>query len=331
MIQRTGFLLVLPLALACASTETSRPAAPPPRATPVPVAAAVAAPDAGVRGVDLAGMDRAVAPGDDFFLYANGGWYERTEIPADSSRWGTFNILADQATQRTRALLEAAASGNAAAGSEERKLGDFYASYLDEATVETRGLEPLRAQLAAITALRDRKALARELGADLRTDVDALNATHFHTPRLFGLWVAPDLNQPTVYVGYLFQGGLGMPDREYYLSTNPKMVSTRDAYRAHIARVLELAGIAGAAEKAGRILELETRIAKAHATRADSVEVRHAATWKRTDFGRHAPGLDWNAFFTGAGLQKQAAFVVWQPKAVAGLSALTMQVPLSTW
>jgi putative endopeptidase len=327
MIQRTGFLLVLALTLACASTETSRP----PQATPAPVAAPAAAPDAGVHGVDLAGMDRSVAPGDDFFLYANGSWFERTEIPVDSSRWGTFNILADQATQRTRALLEAAASGNAAAGSEERKLGDFYASYLDEATVETRGLEPLRAQLAAISALHDRKALARALGADLRTDVDALNATHFHTSRLFGLWVAPDLNHPTVYVGYLFQGGLGMPDREYYLSTNPKMVATRDAYRAHIARVLELAGIAGSAEKAGRILDLETRIAKAHATRADSVEVRHAATWKRTDFGKHAPGLDWNAFFTGAGLQKQAAVVVWQPKAVTGLAALTRQVPLSTW
>ena len=331
MIQRTGFLLVLPLALACASTETSRPPAPPPQATAAPAASAAPAPDAGVHGVDLAGMDRSVVPGNDFFSYANGGWFARTEIPSDSSRWGTFNILGDQATQRTRALLETAASGKAAAGSEEAKLGDFYASYLDEAAVEARGLEPLRPQLTAIAALRDRKALARALGGDLRTDVDALNATHFHTSRLFGLWVAPDLNQPTVYVSYLFQGGLGMPDREYYLSTNPKMVATRDAYQAHIARVLELAGVTGAADKAGRILELETRIAKAHATRAESVEVRHVATWKRADFGRHAPGLDWAAFFAGAGLQQQAKVVVWQPKAVAGLAVLSKQVPLSTW
>src|SRR5690349_11881802 len=144
MIQRPAFLLVLPLALACASTETSRPPAPPAHATAATATTAAApAPDAGVHGVDVAGMDRSVAPGDDFFMYANGGWYQQTEIPADSSRWGTFNILADQATRRTRELLEAAANGNAAAGSEERKLGDFYASYLDEGAVESRGLEPL--------------------------------------------------------------------------------------------------------------------------------------------------------------------------------------------
>src|SRR4029450_1748619 len=136
------------------------------------------------------------------------------------------------------------------------------------------GREPRRPELAAIAALRDRTALARALGAELRTDVDSLNCTHYHTSRLFGLWVAPDLNQPSVYAGYLFQGGLGMPDREYYLSTNPKMVATRDGYRAHVARVLTLAGIGDAERTAARIVDLETRIARAHATRADSPEVR---------------------------------------------------------
>ena len=327
MTHRLGHLLLFALALGCASTETGRHA-PPPAAAP---AAAVAAPDAGPPGIDLAGMDRSVAPGEDFFLYANGTWIKETEIPSDSSRWGTFNILAEQSMQRTRALLEAAAAGNAPPGSEERKVGDFYASYLDEASVEGRGLEPLRPQLAAIAALRDRTALARALGADLRTDVDALNATHYHTSRLFGFWVAPDLNQPSVYAGYLFQGGLGMPDREYYLSPNPKMTATRDGYRAHVARVLTLAGIGGAEQKAARILDLETRMARAHATRAESLEVRHAAPWKRSEFGRRAPGLDWAAFFAAAGLQQQPTVVVWQPAAITGLAALVKQVPLSTW
>ena len=210
-------------------------------------------------------------------------------------------------------------------------MGDFYASYLDEDAVESRGLEPLRPQLAAIAKLRDRTALSRALGADLRTDVDALNATHYHTSRLLGFWVAPDLNQPGVYTGYLFQGGLGMPDREYYLSTNPKMTATRDAYRAHVAKVLGLAGVQAAEEKATRIVDLETRIARVHATRAESLEVRHVAPWKRTEFGKRAPGVDWPAFFAAAGLETQTTVVVWQPAAVKGLAGLVKQVPLGTW
>ena len=330
MISRVGSLLVLSLALGCASTEPARQTSAPAPAAPAP-AATPSAPEVGAHGPDLAGMDRSVAPGDDFFLHANGTWLKQTEIPADASRWGTFNILGEKASRRSREVLEAAASGTAPAGSDERKLGDFYASYLDEGTVEARGLEPLKKQLAAIAALRDRTALSRALGADLRTDVDSLNATHFHTSRLFGFWVAPDLNQPTVYTGYLFQGGLGMPDREYYVSTNPKMASTRDAYRDHAARVLQLAGIAGAEQKAARILDLETRMARVHASRGESLEVRHASPWKRTDFGRRAPGLDWTAFFAGAGLQQQPTVVAWQPAAISGLSALVKQVPLSTW
>ena len=219
--------LVLPLlalGLACASSEP-RPTPATPAPTPPPDAGLSTRPDTGTDpGIDVAGIDRSVPPGNDFFLYANGTWVKNTTIPDDQSRWGTFNILNAESLERTRALLEETARSNAPAGSEERKLGDFYASYLDEATVEARGLAPLRPQLTAIAAIGDKKALARALGTDLRTDVDALNAGYFHTSRLFGLWVAPDMNQPGVYTGYLFQGGLGMPDREYYVSTNPKMV-----------------------------------------------------------------------------------------------------------
>ena len=335
MTLRPGRLLPLLVALGCATdTPKSAPPAPPPAAAAPAAAPAARAPGpqgASAHGVEVTGMDRSVAPGDDFFLYANGTWLKETEIPADGSRWGTFNILIEQSTQRVKAVLEAAAAGSAAAGSEERKVGDFYASYLDEDAVEARGLEPLRPQLAAIAKLRDRAALSRALGADLRTDVDALNATHYHTSRLFGFWVAPDLHQPGVYTGYLFQGGLGMPDREYYLSTNPKMTATRDAYRAHVAKVLELAGVQGAAEKATRIVDLETRIARAHATRAESLEVRHASPWKRSELGKRAPGVDWPAFFAAAGLDRQPTVVAWQPAAIKGIAALVKQVPLATW
>src|SRR4029453_17430953 len=268
-------LLLSALALACASADPHRGAtsAAPADAGHPPAAAPASS---GHPGIDLAGMDRSVAPGDDFFLHANGAWLKQAEIPADESAWGTFNVLAEKAAERTRALLEEAAASAAPPGSEERKVGDFYATALDEAAVEARGLALLQPRLAAIASLRDRRALARALGEELRLDVDPLNNAVFQTSRLFGFWVAPDLNRGLTYTGYLLQGGLGMPDREYYLSDSPKMAALRDRYRAHVAKVLSLAGITHAEARAGRILDLETRIARVHASRADSLEGRKA-------------------------------------------------------
>ncbi|HEX2309779.1 MAG TPA: M13 family metallopeptidase N-terminal domain-containing protein, partial [Vicinamibacterales bacterium] len=170
------------------------------------------------RGVDAAGMDRSVAPGDDFFRYANGGWLARTEIPPDRSSWGVFNELAEETARRTRDLLGAAARSSALAGSAERHVGDYYAAYLDERAIEAAGTRPLQPMLARIDAIHDKTALARALGEDLRADVDPLNNTDFHTDRLFGLWVSPDLHEPARNAPYLLQGGLDLPDREYYLS-----------------------------------------------------------------------------------------------------------------
>ena len=174
-------------------------------------------------------------------------------------------------------------------------------------TVEARGLEPLRPQLAAIAQLRDRTALSRALGADLRTDVDALNATHFHTSRLFGFWVAPDLNQPAVYTGYLFQGGLGMPDREYYLSTNPKMAATRDALPGP-RRAGARSSPASRAPRRRPPASSTSRPGWRGCTPAAPSRSRCGtpAPWKRTEFGRRAPGLDWTAFFAAAGLRAAA-------------------------
>ncbi|MGZ6133885.1 MAG: M13 family metallopeptidase [Myxococcaceae bacterium] len=325
---------VLALELACASNEP-RPtpaAAAPATDAGVSSARAMESPDAGRHGIDVGGMDPAIAPGTDFFLYANGTWLRDTEIPADQAGWGTFNILAQKSLVRTRAVLEAAAGGSAVAGSDERKAGDLYASFMDEAGVEATGIEPLRPQLAAVGGLRDKTALARALGQQLRADVDPLNRAVYHTDRLFGLWVAPDMAKPSVYVGYLMQGGLGMPDREYYLAESPRMAGIRDRYRAHLAKVFALAGIAGGEDRAKAIVDLETRMARVHATRAESFEVRQAYNpWKRVEFGKRAPGLDWTAFFDGAGLQRQPMVVVWQPKAITGLAALVKQVPLATW
>src|SRR5262249_33832110 len=151
-----------------------------------------------------------------------------------------------QATERTRALLDEVQVGRLTADANERKAADYFAAYMDEAAVEKRGLSAIKPALDRIAAISDRHALARELGALLRADVDPLNATNLHTDRLFGLWVAQDLNDPAHNTAYLLQGGLAMPDREYYLADNAHMTEVRAKYRAHVAAVLKLAAIADA-------------------------------------------------------------------------------------
>jgi putative endopeptidase len=286
----------------------------------------------GGNGIDATGMDTSVKPGNDFYGYANGGWMKATEIPADRSRWGTFSILAEEASRQTRSLLDEAVKMNAPAGSELRKAADYYESYLDEATIEAQGMAPLRPALARVSAVKSRKELAHLLGEGLRADVDPLNATQFHTEWLFGLFVSPDFNAPGHYAPYLLQGGLGLPDRAYYLDASARMTDIRAKYLAHIAAILTLAGVPDGEAKAARILALETRMAQAHVSREESSDVLKANNpWKRTEFATHAPGLDWGAFFAAAGLDKQAVVIVWQPTAIAGLSALVGAEALSTW
>ncbi len=296
-------------------------------------ATALGAPDGGAAttpSIDLGGMDRTVKPGDDFFRYANGAWERSTEIPADRPRWGVFSAIAAQADERVRELLEAATK--APAGTEARKAGDYYATFLDEATIEARGVTPLAPALERIEKLADKKALAKLLGQELRADVDPLNSTNFATDRLFGLWVSPALDAPQRYTAYLLQGGLGLPDRDYYLDESPRMKELRTTYEEHIALVLHLAGVADEKAKAARVLALETKMAQGHASREVSADVLKANNpWKRADFGTKAPGLDWGAFFDGAGLSQQQRFIVWHPKATTALSALVQSEPLSTW
>jgi putative endopeptidase len=283
-------------------------------------------------GIDLGGMDRSVKPGDDFFAYANGTWLKQTEIPADRSSYGAGAILGELTDRRVADLIQEAAKGSAAAGSDQRKIGDFYASFMDTTAIESAGLKPLKPTLDSIAAIRDRKALAHFLGSTLRADVDALNNTNFYTENLLGLWVAQDLDDPTQYSPFLLQGGLGLPDRSYYTDTSSAMATIRSKYQEHVAGMLGLAGIPDSARKAGGIAQLESKIAKAHWTREASGDVSKANNhWMRADFDRKAPGLDWQTYFTAAGLTKPARFVVWQPSAVTGIAALTGSEPLDIW
>jgi putative endopeptidase len=298
-------------------------------ATTLGFAAASAAP--GARGIDVAAIDRTVAPGNDFFRYANGTWLKTTEIPADRSSYGTGVALVELNSKRTRELIEGAAS-NATGGDDARRIGDYFASFMDEAHIEALGLKPLDAELARIAAIGDRVQLSRALGATVRADVDVLNATNLHTRNILGLWVAQDLDEPQSYAAFLLQGGLGMPDRDYYLNPSAPMAAIRASYQAHIAALLKLAGVMEPEARAGRIFALEQRIAATHASRADSEDVKKGNNhWERGEFDAKAPGLDWQAFFSAAGLSRQTRFVLWQPAAVTGVSALAASEPLDTW
>src|SRR5262249_3621663 len=282
--------------------------------------------------VDRAGIDASVAPGDDFFHYANGAWLKKNEIPPDRSSYGIGAVLFDRAQQRTHALLDAAAAASSAEGSDDRKIGGYYASYMDEAGIDAKGLAPLRDQLAAIGAIGDAHALAAYIGGSLRADVDALNNTDFYTDRLFGIWITQNLNDPAHAVPYLLQGGLGMPDRDYYVEPGARMDGNRSAYRAHIAAMLKLAAIPDPDAKAARIFDLEREIARVHATRTESVEVSKANNpWPRDSFGRRAPGLDWAALFRSAHFDQAETIIVWHPGAIRGIAALVPRVPLGTW
>ena len=283
-------------------------------------------------GIVVANMDPSVRPGDDFFLFANGNWIKNTEIPADRSGIGVFSTLADLSNKRTAGLIEEAAKSNSPAGSGQRKIADLYNSYMDEAGIEARGLAPLRPHLDAIAAIHDKAQLSHVLGESLRADVDPLNNTNFHTANLFGLWVAPGFEDSDHYTAYLLQGGLQLPDREYYLSDNAHMRDLRGKYQTHIAAMLKLAGFDDTEARAARVVELEHAIAEKHTPLAENEDIHKANnTWQASDFAVKAPGLDWNEYFQGAGLTKQASFIVWQPTAFTGESALVASVPLDAW
>jgi predicted metalloendopeptidase len=277
-------------------------------------------------------MDPSVAPGADFFGYANGGWLKTAEIPADRASYGPWDQLVELNEKRLLNLIRDVARSHPPAASDERKVVDFYASYIDAKTIEIRGLSVLEPTLRRIAAISDRAALARYLGDTLRADVDVLNDTKFHTENLFGLWVAKDLDDPSRYSPFLLQGGLGMPDRDYYLNASAQMVETRANYRAHIAAILKLVGESQPTQKADRIFGLEFRIAQVHATRAQSEDIRRGDNhWSKDRLQREAPGLDWDQYWQGAGLGQQNEFVVWQPDAVRGIAALVSDQPLPLW
>ena len=266
-------------------------------AHPASAAHAASAPMFGTFGFDTAGMDRSVNPGDNFYDFANGTWQKTTEIPADKPIWGGFVVLDELSTKRTRDVIETAAQSNAPAGSVQRKVGAFYASFMDEAAIEAKGITPLKPGLDRIAAISNASDLARTFGELGQYGVGAP----------VGIGVLPDLKENTHYSAYLGQGGIGLPDRDYYTDqTNPKFAEARAKYKEHVANMLRLAGIADPEGKAQRIFDLEAKIAEAHWTRIQSRQIDKLYNpMTRAQLATNLPGFDWNAYLDAAGLAGQ--------------------------
>jgi putative endopeptidase len=275
-------------------------------------------------------VDPSITPGDDFYAYANGGWLKAAAIPAGKERWGSRDELDELTRRRIAELLDEAKA--APAGSPARKVADFHAAYLNEAAIEARGLASLKPLLDGVEKVSDKAQLTRFLGHDMRADVDPLGFGIYKSASVLGLSVEQSIHGEKTNTAFLVQGGLGLPDREDYLSADSAKVALRARYHEYISKMLALAGFGHADERASAVLALETAIAQSQGTAEASANDHNADNvWTRSDFSQRAPGMDWTAFFDAAGLAKQAELVVWQPTAVTGLAAQVASQPLEAW
>ena len=319
-------VLLLSAATLCLAACTTAETAQAPAATPAAVAEAAtpaAKAELGSFGFDEAGMDRSVNPGDDFVAFANGGYIRNTEIPADRSSFGMFHKLDDLSRERTRAIIEDSSKTAAAPGSEAQKVGDFFASFMDEAAIEAKGAAPLAEDLAPFQNAKTKAEFARAMGDSLKG----------FGPGLFVFYMNQDAKAPDVYIPYFVQAGLGLPDRDYYLLDNPKYVETRAKYVEHAARMLTLTGVPAdrAAAKAKNIYEFERQLARVHWSQVESRDDDKTYNkWAKADFARKAPGFDWAAFLEAAGLGAQGEFIVSQPTAYTGMARVFAATPLTT-
>jgi predicted metalloendopeptidase len=271
-------------------------------------------------GVQTADMNTAMRPQDDLFEYANGTWLRTVPIPADRARYGVDVMMSEQSLAQLRALIEATRDST---DPEARKVGDLYASFMDEARIEREGVKPLLPELDAIAAIKS----INEIGP-LMAHLDRLGVG---TP--VNLYVEPDAKRSTQYALWLTQDGLGLPDRDYYLSDDAKLVEFRSKYRDHVAKMLQLLGDPGAAEEGAHILALETSIAKIEWTRVANRDPQKTYNPRTLmQLRQSAPDVDWGAYLATAGLKGSLpAMIVRQPSYLHELSGLIKSTPLSVW
>jgi predicted metalloendopeptidase len=301
------------LLLAC-----DRPQKPPvPTAPPPPVAHQ---PEG--LGFDPADLDMDIRPQDDFWRHVNGKWLAQTEIPADWAGYGTFQILAERTEKQLHALIETDARSAAAAGADAQKIGDLYTSFMAEGRLEKLGIKPLAADLAAISNLHTHEDVIAWMGSALAAGVQV--------PVEF--YVDADASDPTRNLAYIWQGGLGLPDRDYYLADTAELTETRKAYATHIGRMLSLAGWNDAAAP-GTIMAIETRIADKHWSAVQNRDDEKIYS-NQVDFiqaALQAPGFDWPLFFRAAQLEPPGRFVIAQTDYFAALGQIIRETPVRDW
>ena len=277
------------------------------------------------------GVDRSIRPGDDFYGYANNAWLKAARIPDGASSVDSTSLLRALNATRVRSLIDDAVKASARGRpvrADIRKVVDYYASRLDSAAIEARGFAPLSRDLAAIAAITDRRALATYLGRTVRLD----DGTNQQTESLWGVWIHQGFHDAGHYAVHVVQGGLGLSDTGDYLDAAAEHAARRALYQAHVAALLRRAGLDRSEARAVRVVDLETAIARTHASRADTDDVfKTDNAWRRDDFASKAPGVDWAAWFAAAGLDQATRFVVWQPQAVIGSARLVTAQPLEAW
>jgi len=273
-------------------------------------------------GIDTTNFDRRIRPQDDFFKFVNGSWLARTAIPADASSWGAFNELTEKSRVAIHGILEDAAKSNAAAGSEQRKIGDLYTSFMDSAQVEKLGIAPLKPELATIARLSSTKQLPETFAHFARLGIQ----------NPFAVGVGADPKASSVNIVQVGQSGLGLPDRDYYLRNDATIAKTRDAYVAYITRMLTVANQPDPAGAAKRILALETSIATPQWDRAKSRD-RNLSYNKMTvaQLAAETPSYDWNAYLKAASLGAAKDVIVRQPDYVKAMNDVIAKTPASTW
>jgi predicted metalloendopeptidase len=274
-------------------------------------------------GLDPASFDKSVRPQDDLFQHVNGEWLRTTDIPADKASYGAFDILFDKSQADLRTIIEEAATATAKTpGSDAQKIGDFYDSFMNEARAEQLGLAPLKGELEAIDAIKTKSDVARAFA-------------HFFKLNLINPivgYVDGDAQDPGKDILYLYQGGLGLPDRDYYIKNDDKLKEYREKYAGFVVNVLGQAGDAAASKDARQNYVLETRLARAHWT---NVENRDAVkTYNKVavaDLARQFPGFDWAAWTSELGIASAPAVVVSQPSYLKTLAAMVDELPVEAW
>jgi len=273
-------------------------------------------------GIDLTAMDTSVRPGDDFFSYVNGTWVAETEIPADKASYNMFNIINEETQENVKAIIEASATGDFAKGTDEQKVGDLYKSYMDMETRNARGVEPLQPLLDQIEAIASHDDLAVFMaGATKRRIEMPLDTTQFE-----------DLKDPKIYAINVFQGGLGLPDREYYFNEDKKSADIRTKYTAHIEKMFDLAGLDNGAAAATTIMALETRIADKHVKKED------ARNWAENynkvqlaDLGEIMPRFNWDGYLDEAGIADIGHVVIYMTGYLGELDEIIQSTNLDIW